>query len=118
MCQQLYHNTLSASYFCVEGYMARVKACPSKLSFADARGVLWSADTVTIPDEEMLRRMVSASVGDDMYKQDQATNALEARVAKLTGKEAAMFVVSGTMANRESQVSRIVRVETEEVSFL
>jgi hypothetical protein len=42
-----------------------------------------------------------ASRGDDVYHEDSETAALEARVAKLTGKEAALFVVSGTMSNRE-----------------
>lgn len=60
-----------------------------------------SADTITIPDDEMLRLMATASVGDDVYKQDRATNDLQARIAKLAGKEAALFVVSGTMSNRK-----------------
>lgn len=62
---------------------------------------LLAADTVTIPDDEMLRRMMLASVGDDMNRQDKATIDLEERVAKLAGKEAALFVLSGTMANRK-----------------
>ena len=45
--------------------------------------------------------MATASVGDDVYKQDRATNDLQARIAKLAGKEAALFVVSGTMSNRK-----------------
>lgn len=49
----------------------------------------------------MLRLIATASVGDDVYKQDRATNDLQARIAKLAGKEAALFVVSGTMSNRE-----------------
>jgi len=61
-----------------------------------------TADTITIPDDEMLRLMATASVGDDVYKQDRATNDLQARIAKLAGKEAALFVVSGTMSNRRS----------------
>lgn len=48
----------------------------------------------------MLRLMATASVGDDVYKQDRATNDFQARIAKLAGKEAALFVVSGTMSNR------------------
>ena len=59
------------------------------------------ADTITIPDDVMLEVMAGASVGDDVYKQDHATNALQDRVAKLAGKEAALFCVSGTMTNRE-----------------
>lgn len=49
----------------------------------------------------MIRLMSEASVGDDVYRQDRATNALQDRVAKLAGKEAALFCVSGTMTNRE-----------------
>ena len=46
--------------------------------------------------------MTSASVGDDVYRQDRATNALQERIAKLAGKEAALFCVTGTMTNRGS----------------
>ena len=44
---------------------------------------------------------LQASRGDDVYNEDSSTRALEERIAKLTGKEAGMFVVSGTMSNRE-----------------
>ena len=47
--------------------------------------------------------MSEASVGDDVYRQDRATNALQDKVAKLAGKEAALFCVSGTMTNRKLQ---------------
>jgi 7-keto-8-aminopelargonate synthetase-like enzyme len=49
----------------------------------------------------MLLAGVQASRGDDVYHDDAATTALEDRIAKLTGKEAGLFVVSGTMSNRE-----------------
>ena len=49
----------------------------------------------------MIRLMSEASVGDDVYRQDRATNALQDKVAKLAGKEAALFCVSGTMTNRK-----------------
>lgn len=62
---------------------------------------LCPGDTITIPDDEMIQLMATASVGDDVYKQDAATNALQERIAKLSGKEAALFCVSGTMTNRE-----------------
>jgi hypothetical protein len=58
-------------------------------------------DTITIPDEEMLRLMATASVGDDVYKQDIKTNQLQDKIAKLAGKEAALFCPTGTMTNRE-----------------
>ncbi|WP_298152951.1 GntG family PLP-dependent aldolase [Flavobacterium sp.] len=58
------------------------------------------SDTVTKPTPDMLRYMFQAAVGDDVYKQDPTVNALEAKVAALFGKEAAMFFPSGTMANQ------------------
>lgn len=58
------------------------------------------SDTVTKPSADMLRYMFNAAVGDDVYKQDPTVNALEAKVATIFGKEAAMFFPSGTMANQ------------------
>lgn len=45
---------------------------------------------------------MQASRGDDVYREDEATIALEQRIARLTGKEDAMFVISGTASNRKS----------------
>lgn len=56
-------------------------------------------DTITTPTEAMLRCSLHASLGDDVYGEDQATSDFEERVAKLAGKEAAMFAVSGTMVS-------------------
>lgn len=58
------------------------------------------SDTVTRPTEEMLSYMTEATVGDDVFKEDPTINALEEKVAKLFGKEAALFFPSGTMANQ------------------
>jgi len=58
------------------------------------------SDTVTKPSPEMVQAMFSAKVGDDVFKQDPTVNAFEAMVAKLFGKEAALFFPSGTMANQ------------------
>lgn len=58
------------------------------------------SDTVTRPTEEMLSYMKEATVGDDVFKEDPTINALEEKVAKLFGKEAALFFPSGTMANQ------------------
>lgn len=58
------------------------------------------SDTVTKPTPEMLEAMMSASVGDDVYKTDESINALEEKVATLFGMEAALFFPSGTMANQ------------------
>jgi threonine aldolase len=58
------------------------------------------SDTVTHPTEAMRRAMAAADVGDDVYAEDPTINALEAEVAGLLGKEAALFTPSGTMANQ------------------
>lgn len=58
------------------------------------------SDTVTKPVPAMLEAMFRAEVGDDVYGEDATVNALETRVAELLGKEAALFVPSGTMANQ------------------
>ncbi|OCH96587.1 hypothetical protein OBBRIDRAFT_829999 [Obba rivulosa] len=57
------------------------------------------SDTITAPTKEMYVYAVRASLGDDVYH-EPCTKALEAHMAKLTGKEAAMFVPSGTMSNQ------------------
>lgn len=58
------------------------------------------SDTVTKPSDEMRKAMYSAEVGDDVYKEDPTVNKLEAKTAELLGKEAALFVPSGVMANQ------------------
>lgn len=57
------------------------------------------SDTVTRPTEEMRTAMASAEVGDDVYGEDRTTNELEEFAADLFGKEAALFVTSGTQGN-------------------
>ncbi len=57
------------------------------------------SDTVTQPTPAMRRAMAEAPVGDDVYGEDPTVNHLEALVAELLGKEAALFVPSGTMGN-------------------
>lgn len=56
---------------------------------------------------------MQASRGDDVYREDEATIALEQRIARLTGKEDAMFVISGTASNRKSLRSPRWSVNTE-----
>ncbi|HTQ33918.1 MAG TPA: GntG family PLP-dependent aldolase [Stellaceae bacterium] len=58
------------------------------------------SDTVTRPSAAMRRAMAEAPVGDDQYGEDPSVNLLQERIASLTGKEAALFVPSGTMANQ------------------
>ncbi len=57
------------------------------------------SDTVTRPSEAMRRAMASAEVGDDVFGDDPTVNRLETVAAEMLGKEAALFVPSGTMAN-------------------
>ena len=57
------------------------------------------SDTVTRPDKPMLEALCSAPVGDDDFRDDPTVKLLEERAALLLGKEAALFVRSGTMAN-------------------
>jgi len=58
------------------------------------------SDTVTRPSDAMRRAIAEAAVGDDQYGEDPTVNRLQARIAELLGKEAALFVPSGTMANQ------------------
>lgn len=60
------------------------------------------SDTITRPTAEMRRAMAAADVGDDVFGEDPTVNALQERVAELLGKQAAIFVASGTMANQTS----------------
>lgn len=65
------------------------------MGFIDLR-----SDTVTRPSAGMREAMARAEVGDDVYGEDPTVMALEARVAAMLGKDAAIFVPSGTMANQ------------------
>ena len=68
--------------------MRRVTAC------VDLR-----SDTVTQPTEAMRAAMAGAPLGDDVFGDDPSVNALQARIAELLGKDAALFVPSGTQSN-------------------
>jgi len=57
------------------------------------------SDTVSVPTDEMRVAIASAVVGDDVFGDDPTVNALEANAAELLGKEAALFVASGTQSN-------------------
>lgn len=57
------------------------------------------SDTVTRPTPEMREAMAEAEVGDDVYRDDPTLNRLEGLAAEMLGKEAALFVPSGTMGN-------------------
>lgn len=58
------------------------------------------SDTVTRPTPAMRKAIAEAEVGDDVFGDDPTVHALEARTAEVLGKEAAVFVPSGTMANQ------------------
>src|SRR6267142_2366016 len=57
------------------------------------------SDTVTKPTPAMRQAMFEAEVGDDVYREDPTVNLLEERAAIIVGKEAALFVPTGTMGN-------------------
>ena len=58
------------------------------------------SDTVTRPNTAMRKAMAEAEVGDDIFGDDPTVNRLQERVAELTGKEAALYTATGTMANQ------------------
>jgi len=66
------------------------------------------SDTVTKPSPEMRKTMAEAEVGDDVFAGDPTVNRLQDMVASLLGKEAAIFVPSGSMAN-----STAIRTQTQ-----
>ena len=66
------------------------------------------SDTVTRPSAAMRRVMAEAEVGDDVYGEDPSVNRLEARAAEVFGREAAIFVPTGTMGNQIA-----IRLHTE-----
>jgi threonine aldolase len=66
------------------------------------------SDTVTRPTPAMRAAMAAAEVGDDVYGEDPTVNRLEARAAEIFGRDAAMFVPTGTMGNQVA-----IRMHTE-----
>ncbi len=67
------------------------------------------SDTVTHPTPAMRRAMAEAELGDDVFSDDPTVNALEERAAELLGKEAGLFVASGTMGNLVAQMAHLAR---------
>jgi threonine aldolase len=65
----------------------------------DLRPIDLRSDTVTLPSPEMRAAMAAAELGDDVYGEDPSVNLLEDRAAARSGKEAGLFVPSGTMGN-------------------
>lgn len=66
------------------------------------------SDTFTKPTQAMRAAMAAAEVGDDVYAEDPSVNLLEARAAQIFGREAAIFVPTGTMGNQIA-----IRMQTE-----
>ena len=71
------------------------EAIPAPVATIDLR-----SDTVTKPSAAMRAAMATAVVGDDVYGEDPTINRLEARAAEIFGREAALFLPSGTMGNQ------------------
>jgi threonine aldolase len=81
------------------------------------------SDTLTMPSPEMRRAMHDAELGDDVFGEDPTVRRLEERAAALTGKEAGLFVASGTMGNLLALLSLATRgheviVEADSHAFL
>ncbi len=86
------------------GAAATSTAILARMSVIDLR-----SDTVTRPSPEMRRAMAEAEVGDDVFGDDPTVNALEERAADLLGKDAALFVSSGTQGNLVAQLAHLGR---------
>ncbi|MEP1961761.1 low-specificity L-threonine aldolase [Tateyamaria sp.] len=69
------------------------------------------SDTVTAPDAKMRAAMADAEVGDDVYGEDATVNRLEASLAERLGKEAGLFLTSGTQSNLVGLLSHCARGE-------
>ena len=69
------------------------------------------SDTVTQPTEAMRAAMMSASLGDDVFREDPSVNALQEQVAEMLGKEAALFMPTGTQSNLCALMSHCQRGE-------
>src|SRR5687768_2711947 len=67
------------------------------------------SDTVTHPTPDMRQAMAEAEVGDDVFGDDPTVMKLEERAAELTGKQAGLFVASGTMGNLVSLMAHVPR---------
>ncbi|MDD4842905.1 MAG: low-specificity L-threonine aldolase [Anaerotignum sp.] len=69
------------------------------------------SDTVTVPTEEMRKAMYQAVVGDDVYGDDETVNEMEQLAADLFGKEAGLFIPTGTMSNQLALFTHVQRGE-------
>ena len=67
------------------------------------------SDTVTLPPDEMREAILSAKLGDDVFREDPTVNELEVKAAKIIGKEAGLLIPSGTMGNLVSILTHCPR---------
>lgn len=81
----------------------------SRLASANPTRIDLRSDTVTQPTAAMRKAMAEAVVGDDVFGEDPTINRLQERCAELTGKDAALFVASGTMGNLISVLAHCQR---------
>lgn len=79
------------------------------MSQSEQRPIDFRSDTITRPTAAMRQAMADAIVGDDQYGEDPTVNRLEARAAELVGKEAAVYVPSGTMGNVSAMMAHCGR---------
>lgn len=71
----------------------------ANVSYSRSKSVDLRSDTVTLPTEDMLKKIMEASLGDDVMGEDKTVLKLQEYMANLAGKEAGLFVPTGTMAN-------------------
>ena len=110
--RQFCQLTCCSNSACTREYIRRLKSTraapltlqeldyqPREFQFADPNVVDMRSDTVTHPTMEMRRAILEAPVGDDCYNEDPTVNRLQETAAKMFGKEAALLVPTGVMAN-------------------
>lgn len=86
-----------------------------------SKPIILTSDTVTKPTPGMLDAMMHAEVGDDVFRQDPTTNALEEKVAEMFGHETALFCPSGTMTNQiaiKAQTHPLDEILCDELSHI
>ncbi|MHA1205156.1 MAG: threonine aldolase family protein [Candidatus Heimdallarchaeaceae archaeon] len=69
------------------------------------------SDTLTLPPKEMLETILTAKLGDDVWREDPTVQELEALAAKILGKEAGLLVTSGTQGNLVSEMTHLNKGE-------
>ncbi len=85
----------------IYSWVSQRKRCLEDKKLATASNIIdLRSDTVTRPTPAMRAAMASAEVGDDVYGEDPTINRLEARAAEIFGREASIFIPTGTMGNQ------------------